>query len=197
MKKLFISFLIAIICFIPFQLNANNYIGSTIIDNHIIYDVFFDSEISSPSFYRDLTYFLEIAKKEDVFLFHINTMGGDLLTAIQLFNNIQNTNAITIADIYVAFSAGSMIAMACDKVIINKFALMMIHSFIVNGISGSITEINPYINFLNNQNSYLLKEIYKGFLSKTEIQEIENNKVLWLEEKEIKKRFEKMNKILK
>lgn len=59
---------------------------------------------------------------------HINTPGGEVFEGIAIYNAIKNLQAeVTVYVDALAASAGSFIAMAGDKVIMEKTATMMIH----------------------------------------------------------------------
>ena len=195
MKKL----LLILFCLFFTYLNlfASDFIEVTQKKDFKIYDVFIDIDIQKPTYYRNLIYMLRYADEKDIFIFHLNTDGGDLFASLELYNEIINTKAETIANIYKAYSGGACLVMACKKIIVNKFAVMMIHPFIVGVTYGSVVESKEYIDFLRKMNDGVIFEMFNDFLSLKEIELIKSNKILWLNEKEIIIKSKKINKLLK
>jgi len=72
--------------------------------------------------------FLNANKSEDI-TFQISTMGGDLAQAITIFSLIKSHPGKTIAEIIgLTASAGTVIAMACDEVVMSDNALFLVHN---------------------------------------------------------------------
>jgi ATP-dependent Clp protease, protease subunit len=195
MKKFRILILILLFSiFTITTLYASNYVYCTDLNNVKTYDVFIDQEVFQPAVYRDLILCLQYAQKEDVFIFHINTDGGSLFSAIEIYNSIKKTKAYTIADLYKGFSAGALITIACKKVILNDFAIMMIHNFSL-GMSGNISDIKVESDFSKNLNDFIINIAFADFLSKKEIKEVTEGKTLWLTEDQLFIKFGKINKL--
>jgi len=72
---------------------------------------------------------------------------------------------------------------------------MMIHPFFIEGVAGSIAKLNPFTEFFYKTNSKIVENIFKGFLSDSEIRGIQYDTTLWLSEEEMIKRFKKIGKI--
>lgn len=148
-----------------------------------------DDEIKLPSEYRKAFFIFNKATKNDTIKLIINSYGGATNTAVQFFNLLIDTPAHTIADIYTACSAGSIIALGCNEINIRKFATMMIHQSSW-GINGKAEEIKSQSDFFTTLNKKILEDIYFSFLSQKEIKEILKGKDFWFFETEIKKRLE-------
>lgn len=149
-----------------------------------------DETISDSNNYRKIFFTLGNATKNDSVIVEINSNGGLLSSMIQLYNSLLKTKATTTAEIYIAYSAASMIALACDIINVNKFSSMMIHSASW-GNYGKLHEIHSSTNFYNKKIKDIFKQVYRGFLNSKEIDDVLKGKDLWLYEDEIKKHLKK------
>lgn len=147
-----------------------------------------DEEIESPSMYRQAFSVFQKATEQDVIIIRINSPGGFVSTAVQMINMIQNCRALCIAELYLAYSAASAIALACDEIRVMKYSSMMVHN-ITLGLYGKVNEIASHGNFINDWGSNFLRKVYNGFLTKGEIDSVLSGMDLWFKEEEIKKRL--------
>lgn len=154
------------------------------------YVVYFDREIMDPPEYRELCILLQNAKKTDTILFKINSFGGDAFSTIAIINAIRASEALTIAEIQTAYSAGGILAMACKKKIVLPYATFMVHS-LQTGSQGPIGEIKMHIDCWKKLNDDLIRNTFKSFLTENEINEVNKGGVLWMNEQEIKDRLKK------
>jgi ATP-dependent protease ClpP protease subunit len=149
-----------------------------------------DGEIDGPENYRKVFSILQKASRNDAIVFRINSFGGDVGTAIQIVNGIQNSDAFCVAEIYSAYSAAGVIALACDKIVPMQFSSMMIHN-ISWGSGGKVNEIKAHSDFMKTWSEQIVMKAYNTFLSKKEIKSILAGSDLWLTENEITERLEK------
>lgn len=110
------------------------------------YIINIDTDILDPNEYREVFEILRLAKKEDKIILKINSMGGYIHTMIQWVNALLHTKAKTIAEIYTAYSAASVIALSCDELKFQHFCSMMIHNMSLD-IGGKISDIEGYAKF--------------------------------------------------
>ena len=83
------------------------------------------SDISDKAFKQDIE---NIGDVEKITL-HINSPGGSVFSAVAIANTLKNHKATVIANIDgLAASAATIITSACDKVIMPRNALFMIHN---------------------------------------------------------------------
>lgn len=155
-----------------------------------IFHVYIDEELKEPKEYREAFNIIRNASPYDLINVVLNTMGGDLATALQFYNYLIDTQAQTIAEIHSAYSGGSIIALACDNIYITAYGSMMIHSM-SSGLMGKIHEMERYSSFIQRFSENIVREIYDTFLTKSEIDEVIRGKDFWLDEKEIKSRLVK------
>jgi len=171
-----------IILKIPIIHTKNNYI------------VNLDEDIDMPSSYRKVFEVLRTAKKDDIIYFNINSLGGYVDTAIQFFEHIMNTKAKTIAHVYAACSAATMIALCCDEVNISKFGYIMLHNM-SSSLDGKVSDMQSYTEFIIKQDKKIADFLYQGFLTPTEIKEASKGKELWLDQQSVIARLKNFKSI--
>ena len=134
---------------------------------------------------------LQNAGEDDLVVIHINSYGGQLMTASQIITQIKMCNAQVLCQIESACcSAATMIALACDGLYCYPHAYMMIHTS--SGCSfGKQSDIKREEEFYNPWLENFFNEIYKHFLTKREIQEVLSGKDMWLRADEVMERFKK------
>ena len=93
--------------------------------------------------------------------FRINSGGGSIFEGLAIFNAIKNCKATTEAFIDgLAASMGSVIAMACDKVYMSKYAMFMTHRA-KGGSNGSAQEMRNTAALMENL-EITMATIYAG-----------------------------------
>lgn len=160
------------------------------------YHLWLTSEIKEASNYDHWYETLLKATPEDVVAFHINSPGGYLDTTLQLCDAIQTTPANTVAFIEGGCCSGaSMIAMCVDRVEMGKFSYIMIHT----GSGGEIGKFRNLVESASFREKWwhdIMHDVYEGFCTKEEIEEILTGRDLWLDAEESMKRFKRRNDIL-
>lgn len=118
---------------------------------------------------------------------HINSPGGDVSAAIAIGNLLKNHKAETIAHIDgLAASAATIISSCCDKVIMPKNALFMIHNPWTVAL-GDSQELSKTVEVLDKfKDSILETYIQKSNLSKEALSDLMNEES-WLNAEEAKK----------
>ncbi len=147
-----------------------------------------DGEIGSPNEYRSAFHILRQATQFDVINVVLNTEGGFVNTTMQFVNYLLNTPARTMAEIHTAYSAGAIIALACDEVHVSRFGSMMIHSLSTDSF-GKTHELDQHLHFINKYSHEIIRNAFVGFLNPKEIQSVIKGKDIWLYEDEIKVRL--------
>lgn len=153
------------------------------------HNIFLDSDIGEPSEYRDLLNILVNSSEADVINIYINCSGGNLDTTLSIVEGIKLSNAnITAILMGACHSAASIIALNCHNIVILENAYTMIH-MVHMGYSGNVTNIKSHTDFAVIQIDKLIKETYKGFLTKDEFNKIKNGAEVWLNAEELRKRI--------
>lgn len=160
-------------------------------------DVFLDRSIEEPSEYRELLSILFNAGEYDTIHIFINSSGGNLDTALAIIEGIQHTSAsVTAFLIGSCHSAASMIALSCNQVVISDSANMLVHSASF-GTGGTTSNVKSHTDFVVKQTNKLLDKIYEDFLTKEEMLNIKLGVEIWMNAKNIRKRFKMRAKLMK
>jgi ATP-dependent protease ClpP protease subunit len=160
------------------------------------FDVFIDTEITEPEDYRDLIYHLFNATEDDSFVFYINSVGGNLASALSIIEGLKHTSASTTAIVQgECHSAASMIMLYCQEVIVLESAHAMIHTASY-GTVGNTGNVKAHTEFATKKIEKLLNETYEGFLSDSELTKIKLGVELWFDAEEIRERLDSRVKFM-
>lgn len=155
-----------------------------------------DGEVKDAAYYRHVVNKISELGEGDVVVFKINTPGGDLRGLVELLHAIHNTEAETVAEVVGdAYSAGSLLALACDSITIGKYANFLCHSCSF-GSRGKSTDVQRHVSHLSKYAEDIFRECYEYFLSDEEIEDVLEGKELYLAYEEINERLEHKYKIL-
>ena len=156
-----------------------------------VYKFFIDEEIGAPSTFRNFFACLDSATENDVIEIHLNTVGGSLLTALQLRNMIACTNAHVIAVCHGSvISAGTLIALSCPEIVVMPNTTWMVHAA-AYGAGGKQGSTKEFVDFWDEQLWKVTKDVYSGFLTEDEIEDIIlNDRDMWMDAEEISERLQ-------
>ena len=154
-------------------------------------DVYLNTGIDEPSYYSEICYILSTLTEDETVYFHINTPGGILDSAFQLVDAIKGCRATTIAKLTgTVASAGTIIALSCDKLIVAEHTSFMIHNYSAHSISGKGNELKARQEHIDKSTNDAFKEFYSGFLTDKEVKEVINGKDIWLTADEVRIRWQ-------
>lgn len=152
--------------------------------------------IEEPELYIDMVHKIRLAPAEDVVHIHINTIGGNLATGVQLINAMKTSQAGVICSLEAeAYSLGTLIFLAADEWIVHENCLMMFHNY-SSGVWGKGNEQAAQIEASVKWFTELARDVYEPFLSEEEVERICKGEDLWLRTPEIRGRLQKMVKIM-
>ena len=153
-------------------------------------DVYINTNIDEPSCYSEICYILSTLTEDETVNFHINTPGGILDSAFQLVDAIKGCRATTVAKLTgTVASAGTIIALSCDKLIIAEHTSFMIHNYSA-GAYGKGNELKARQEHIDKSTNHAFKEFYSGFLTDKEVEEVINGKDIWLTADEVRMRWQ-------
>lgn len=156
-----------------------------------VYHCYISSGIDAPFNYDELCFLLENVKEDDKVYLHINTAGGYIDSAFKIIASIKRSKATVTARLSgTVASAGTIIALKCDDVEVEDYTHFMIHNY-STGTQGKGHEVMEYINFNDKALKRTFSDIYKGFLTPTEIAKVIKGKDMWLEDEDVRKRWAK------
>lgn len=129
------------------------------------------------------------AGEQDVIYIHINSMGGDLFTAIQFMRVFSETKAMVVASAEGACMSAATIPFMCAKHWeISKHSMFMFHNYSW-GTMGKGGEMYDQVAHGRKWSEKLMRDIYSGFLTDEEITSILENKDIWMSGEEVATRL--------
>lgn len=159
--------------------------------NNTCYRLWLDEEIKDPVYYREHLEVLETASENDFIYIHIDSIGGSVGTAVKMINAIRQSNAQILGVLENrAYSAGSLILLACPSILVKPYSTLMAHS-VSAGTGGEMAKMWDYAQFLKTETDRLIEDIYGGFLTKDEINSVKlGHKEIWLRDHEVIQRLD-------
>lgn len=158
------------------------------------YDIYLDEEIKDPTYYRQAFQVLRSAQQGDLVRIYISSYGGNLTSAVMFKNNIEACQGDVVAIIEgEAYSAGSLIALSCPSIEVKPYATMMCHSAAFSS-GGSVGTVRDHVDFVGKHAETIMEEVYRDFLSPTDLEDLRRGREIWLNHIEIGERLDKMFK---
>lgn len=149
-----------------------------------------DQEIREPSYYRQVVQGISNLSEGDQLTFNISSPGGRLDGLEVVLSAIDNTDAVTIANIAgQCHSAASILALRCNIIYVSPHASMLVH-FISFGSAGASNHVLKQAEHTKKVSEKLFRDTYYGFLTEEEINKcIEDDYQLWLTSEDILERL--------
>lgn len=152
-------------------------------------DAYICDGISEPLDYAELYHTLHSAKEHETVTLHINTPGGMIDSAFMIIDAIKASKATVTAYLTgTVASAGTMISLACDKLIVADHTSFMIHNYSA-GMMGKGHEMKARQEFTDKSLNEAFKTFYRGFLSEAEMTEVIDGKDMWMGKEEVLTRW--------
>ena len=175
--------------FEPQELTSSSFIKSTRQDM-FSHQVSFDKPIGEPYLYRELINLLYMADENTEFNFFFNTPGGNLSAAMAIIEAMKSSESLVRAIITgECHSAGSMIALNCQEVIVTESAHALIHTGSY-GTGGDAHKIQSHVDFSTKMINKILDTTYSGFLNLDELNDVKRGIEFWFDSEEIKVRLD-------
>lgn len=156
------------------------------IGDDILIDI--DTEFESPDTFREIIRAIENDRECDTVVLKINSHGGRTDSAQAVYAALLETKAKTVARVITAYSSGSIVAMSCDEIQTTPHCTMMIHNASA-GAWGKIGDMKTQTTFLENYFKSWFDELYAGFMTSEEIDDVFKGQDFWLNETDIKRRL--------
>lgn len=154
---------------------------------------YLSGEIQSPEEYISWFETIRNAGDNDVIYIHINSEGGNLFTAIQFLRILGETKGNVIASVEgLCMSAATIIFMAAKGHEISKHSVFMFHNY-SSSTNGKGGEMFDQIVHFRGWGELLLKDVYSGFMSESEIDMILEGKDMYMRSDEVGDRLRKRN----
>lgn len=145
--------------------------------------------ITAPENYIDVIESIRNAGPNDVIQIVINSGGGDLMTGLQLREAMMKSQAhIQCVVEGQCASAATMIFLAGHELVANEFSVFMFHNY-SGGTFGKGGEMHEQISFERRWSIQLMQNIYKDFLTKSELAAMLDGKDFWMTGQEVMDRI--------
>lgn len=163
--------------------------NSDVINTHVIQMY---EDITHPNEYREELNLINNASDTDTIVLDICTDGGVMDTAMLFKRALFNTHANTVAVIGPSCSsAGSIIALSCKEHVLDDTSNLMIHTS-TYGLIAKDTDIFEHANFSRKQLRKLYEDVYGGFLSEEDLEDVIKGTPFYFDADDISERLEKM-----
>jgi ATP-dependent protease ClpP protease subunit len=145
---------------------------------------YLSGEVLEPEEYIEWFDTIRNCGSDDEVIIHINSMGGNVDTAIQFIRVLSETAATVTTSVEGScMSAATMIFLSGHCFQITPFSLFMFHNY-SGGTFGKGGEMYDNVVFERNWSTKFLHYIYKDFLTEAEIKQILDNKDIWMDHEE-------------
>jgi len=153
---------------------------------------YLDEEIESPSNYRELMSILDTMSPMDELSLVINCYGGYLHTTTMLSNAIRTTQGHVIGTLNgVGMSGGSILFLSCHSWKVLPHSTLMAHSS-SGGDYGKLGDRHLSLSSSKEQLTSLYHDVYRGFFTEAEIDNILDGKDYYVQYEEILSRLDNM-----
>ena len=171
------------------MLENNQPIYGNVKSSGLVYEYFIFGEVGDPQNYIPMIETLDSCEENDVVNIRINTVGGNLDTAISIIHAIRRSKAKVIghADGYV-YSAGSAILFSCPNLVINEYSSFMFHDA-NHGIFGKLNETYVSVGAVKDILSRIYHDVYSSVFTKEEIESILEGKDVYLNADQVLERI--------
>jgi len=160
-----------------------------IITNRFHTDAYILDGIDEPALYNELCHKLRTAERGDTFTLHLNTPGGMIDSAFMIVDAIKASKAKVTAYLTgTVASAGTLITMACDNIIVADHTSFMIHNY-SGGLGGKGHEMKARQEFVDNSLNTAFTAFYTGFLTDVEMKNVIDGKDMWMGKDEVLTRW--------
>ena len=128
--------------------------------------------------YIDVYELLNTNDKDIKINFIIKTLGGDISTTLMLFSAIIESKCQTVAHVYTARSAGSIIMLACDNIKYTILSSVMIHEPQFTYNKNNLSQVKEFLKNMDTMWEKLLV-IYENRFDKNIRSKLEKNKEIF------------------
>jgi len=150
-----------------------------------ILEYYLVGEMDEASEYVDWFNEIRHANSNDVVKIYINSPGGDLFTMIQFLRVLRESKAHIIGSVEGAcMSAATVILLACDSYEISDHSNFMVHNY-SGGAFGKGGEMKDQLAFESKWAEGFLHDVYKDFLTESEITSMLDGKDIWMSSGEV------------
>lgn len=160
-------------------------------EDELAFNVYLTDVITGPEDYTNVFDTLINAREDETIRFILATPGGRLDTTNKIRGLAQLTKARTIAIVGDVASAGTILALSFDDIIVMPNIEFMIHNF-SGAAYGKGHEIYAHAAFMQKEMPKVFKDFYDEFLTAEEIDLVIAGQDLYLNAEEVEERWAKV-----
>jgi ATP-dependent Clp protease, protease subunit len=154
-----------------------------------VHEFYLSGEIEESSEYIQWFDTIRHSSENDIIKIYINSPGGDVFTAIQFMRVLQETSASVVISVEgICASAATMIMLCGDTFEISSHCMFMFHTY-SGGFIGKGHELHSQAQHERKWSVNLINEVYKDFLTETELQKVIDGSDLWMDGAEVAERL--------
>lgn len=158
-----------------------------------VHEFYLSGPIEDAENYIDWFDTIRNASAVDSIRIYINSPGGDLYTTLQFLRVMSDTEAhVTTSVEGACMSAATMIFLHSHSQEVTPHSLFMFHNYSA-GVFGKGGEMYDQLQFEREWSKKFMSEVYKDFLSESEIESMMHNKDIWMDSDEVVKRLTALN----
>lgn len=170
----------------------------SVINNGRVIRIMFDRAIGSPEEMREEIMAIREAGPADEIELYLCGPGGMASTLMIILSELSMTPAHTIAVIQGEnASAHTFIPMVCREIRVTPYSSFMLHTVQSGTARGTVQNVAEAARFDSSLYHEFVADLYEGFLSEKEIQDIISGKEIYLRDVEIATRWENRINFLK
>ena len=170
------------------KIHSNGYFPSKPLST--IHEFYLTGEIGLAEDYIEWFDAIRHASENDAIKIYINSFGGDLFTAIQFMRVLSDTPGTVICSVEGAcMSAATMIFLCADHYEVTPHSVFMFHNY-SGGTFGKGGEMIDQLQHERKWSDRMMREIYKNFMTDSEIKSMLDNKDIWMDGEEVVKRLQ-------
>lgn len=159
------------------------------------HDFIIDDEFVHVDQFQELVDAIDSSNETDIVVIKLTTPGGSFQSIIPLLDAIKNSpchvHCEIISDVS---SAGTFIALAADTVRVNEYVSIMHHNCSY-GAHGSARLVSDQVKHHSLMIERIVREAYQDFFSQDEIQNILNDREIWMDGTEFMDRWTTRNNL--
>lgn len=154
-----------------------------------VHHFYITDEIGDTDKYFDLINTLKTSDAHDTVFIYLNTPGGDLMTTIQIISAMRQTQATVVTCLEgEVCSAGTLLFLAGERHIVNPHCSFMIHNY-SHYAGGKGNEVLSKVKHYEEYFRELAADLYGGFLTEKEIDDVTQGRDIWLSSREVIRRL--------
>lgn len=163
-------------------------VQTTYNNEELAFNIYITDVITGPEDYINVFDILINAREDEIIRFILSTPGGRLDTINKIRGLADLTKAKTIAVIGDVASAGTILALSFDDIVVMPNIEFFVHNY-SGGVGGKGHELYAHAAFLQKEMPKIFKDFYAGFLTAEEIDLIIAGQDLYLNAEEVEERW--------